>query len=177
MAVGNGPLAVGKAQPSRPHGIPAKCYIDSGAGDAVDTLRCSSSKTNAVAFSSGKRHRLEVLIAASNAFVAEEQALGDVGSNEILQAFKTAPTLIETRRPGLWRQTGSANSCYPSPAGFFPPLLREGVATVRNDECAAHHVGGGTTASCDRSNSIWATSINCFFRLLILPLWPKCGSS
>jgi|SRR5215212_12226168 hypothetical protein len=65
----------------------------------------------------------------------------------------------------------------PPPAGFFPPLLREGVAAERNDDWAAHHIAGDTTASRDGSNSFWAISINCFFRLPILPLWPICGSS
>jgi hypothetical protein len=47
--------------------------------DAGGISRSSSSKTNAVVFSAVQPHRLQVLKAASNAFVAEEQALGDVG--------------------------------------------------------------------------------------------------
>jgi hypothetical protein len=31
------------------------------------------------------------------------------------EAFKTAPTRIESRRAGLWQQTGGRISCYPSP--------------------------------------------------------------
>jgi hypothetical protein len=40
--------------------------------------------------------------AASNAFVAEEQALGDVGPNGVLRAFKTACTRISARRAALY---------------------------------------------------------------------------
>jgi hypothetical protein len=76
--------------------------LTGGAGDAVGTLRCSSGKTNAVAFSAVQPHRLEVLKAASNAFVAEEQALGDVEPNGVLRAFKTACTRISVRRAGLY---------------------------------------------------------------------------
>ena len=47
-----------------------------GAGDADDIVRGSSGKTNAVVFSAVQPHRLEVLKAASNAFVAEEQRPG-----------------------------------------------------------------------------------------------------
>jgi hypothetical protein len=55
-----------------------------------------------------------------------------VRPNEILQAFKTACTLIELWPPGLLRKDRRCISCYPYPAGFFPPLLREGVAAERN---------------------------------------------
>ena len=39
--------------------------------------------------------------AASNAFVAEEQALGDVGPNRVLRGFKIACARIASRRAGL----------------------------------------------------------------------------
>jgi hypothetical protein len=39
--------------------------------------------------------------------------------------LKSACTPIESRPTRLWQQTGVLYSCYPSPAGFFPPLLRE----------------------------------------------------
>jgi hypothetical protein len=42
---------------------------------------------NAIAFSAVQPHRLEVLKAASNAFVVEEQAVGDEGPNGVLRAF------------------------------------------------------------------------------------------
>ena len=38
-AVDIGPLAVGKAQPYRPHESPANRYINGGSGDAVGILR------------------------------------------------------------------------------------------------------------------------------------------
>jgi hypothetical protein len=71
--------------------------------------------TSAIAFSAIQPHRLEVLKAASSAFVAEERALGDVGPNGVLRAFKTACTLIEFWPLGLHKQTGDRTSCYPSP--------------------------------------------------------------
>jgi hypothetical protein len=40
--------------------------------------------------------------AASNAFVAEKQALGDVGPYGVLRAFKTACTRISVRRAALY---------------------------------------------------------------------------
>jgi hypothetical protein len=71
------------------------------ASDADDTLRCSSRKTSAIAFSVVQSCRLEGLKAASNAFEAEELALGDVEPNGVLRAFKTACTRISVRRAGL----------------------------------------------------------------------------
>jgi hypothetical protein len=97
--------------------------------------------------------------AALNAFVAEERALGDLGPNEMVQAFKTASTHIESRPIGPLREARGRNSrlpprCRRLRAGrgcgsggstkvvvrwdtgssqedrFFPPLLREEVAAV-----------------------------------------------
>src|SRR5215203_2447882 len=39
--------------------------------------------------------------------------------------LKSACTPIESRPTRLWQQTGVSYSCYPSPADFIPPLLRE----------------------------------------------------
>jgi hypothetical protein len=78
----------------RPHESPANIHLTGSAGDAVGTLLCSSSKTNAVVFSAVQPHLLEVLKAALNAFVAEEQVLGDAGPNGMLQGFKIACTRI-----------------------------------------------------------------------------------
>jgi hypothetical protein len=86
----------------RPQESPAKRHIMGGAVDAGGTLRCSSGQTSAIAFSAVQPHRLEVLKAASNAFVAEGQALGDVGPDRVLRGFKTACIHIESRRPALW---------------------------------------------------------------------------
>jgi hypothetical protein len=66
----------------RPHESPANSNIQDRAGDAVGTLRGFSVKTSAVVFSEDQPHLLEVLKAASNAFVAEEQALADVGPDQ-----------------------------------------------------------------------------------------------
>jgi hypothetical protein len=63
-------------------------------GDADGISRGSSGKTSAIAFPAVQPHPLEVLKAVSNAFVAEEQALADVGPDRVLQAFKTACTRI-----------------------------------------------------------------------------------
>ena len=59
-------------------------------GGAVGTLRCSSGKTNVIAFSVVQPHRLEVLKAALNACVAEERIL----------------TARETNRDGTSLQNG-----------------------------------------------------------------------
>ena len=72
---------------ARPQESPANDHIIDDAGDTVGTLRSSSGKTNAIAFSAVQPHRLEVLKAVSNAFVAEEQGLGDLGPNGVLRAF------------------------------------------------------------------------------------------
>jgi hypothetical protein len=53
------------------------------------------------------------------------------------EAFITAPTRIEVRPAGPCRVLGVEPSDYPSPAGFFPPLLREGVAAERNSNESA----------------------------------------
>ena|SRR5215211_3440236 len=90
----------------RPPESPANGRIINGAGDASAILRGSSGKTSAIAFSIVQPHRLEVLEGASNAFVAEEQAPGDRGPNRVLRGFKIACTRIESRRAGLWQQTG-----------------------------------------------------------------------
>jgi hypothetical protein len=58
----------------------------------------ASSRTSVIVFSAAQPHRLGVLKAALDAFVAEEQALGDVGLNGLLRAFKTASTHIELRQ-------------------------------------------------------------------------------
>jgi hypothetical protein len=50
------------------------------AGDAGSISRGSSGKTSAIAFSAVQLYRLQVLKAASNAFVAEEQALEEPGA-------------------------------------------------------------------------------------------------
>jgi hypothetical protein len=64
--------AAGKTQHCRLYRIPANHYINSDAGGAGGIVRCSSSKTSTIAFSAGQPYGLEVLKAASNAFVAEE---------------------------------------------------------------------------------------------------------
>ena len=71
-------------------------------GDAVGTLRGSSGKTSAIAYSAVQPHRLEVFKGASNAFIAAEQGLGDLAPIEMAQAFKTASTHIEPKQARLW---------------------------------------------------------------------------
>ena len=75
--------------------------LPNGAGDAGGLWRGSSGKTSAITFFIVQPHRLEVLRAASNAFVAEELALGALGSNEVLGACKSACTRISVRLPAL----------------------------------------------------------------------------
>jgi hypothetical protein len=53
-------------------------------------------------------------------------ALNARGVGRIGELFTTACTRIEARATCLSQQTGCRTSCYP-PAGFFPPLLREGL--------------------------------------------------
>jgi hypothetical protein len=77
-AVDNLLSAVDDSWQYRPQETPANSHIQDGAGDAVGTLRGSSGKTSAIAFSAVQLHRLEVLEGASNVFGAEEQTLGDV---------------------------------------------------------------------------------------------------
>jgi hypothetical protein len=72
-------MAVDNSWQYRPRESPAYSQITRGAGDAGGLLQCSD-KTSAVAFSAVQAHRLEFLKAASNAFVAEEQAFTDVGA-------------------------------------------------------------------------------------------------
>ena len=86
--------------------------------DAGGTLRCSSGKTNAIAFSAVQPHRLEVLKAVLKTFVAEEQALGDVGPNRVLRGFKTACTRIEVRTPGLRTRDRGPDLLVPLPRPF-----------------------------------------------------------
>ena len=50
------------------------------AGDAGGISRGSSGKTSVIAICAVQPYRLEVFKGAPNAFVAEEQALGDVGT-------------------------------------------------------------------------------------------------
>ena len=88
--------------------------------------------------------------AASNAFVAEEQALGDVGPNGVLRAFKTASTHIEPRRLGLYQQTGGRISCYPSPtpsgsASTSPARRRRGQEGSIRQTASAYAVPYSTT--------------------------------
>jgi hypothetical protein len=56
VAVGNNLLAVDNQQQYRPQESPANGPFSNDAGDAGDTLRGSSSKTNAVALSAGQPH-------------------------------------------------------------------------------------------------------------------------
>jgi hypothetical protein len=79
-AVGIHSMAVDSLKQYRPHESPANDHINDCAGDGGGILRGSSGKTNAVIFSAGQPHRLEVLEAASNAFLNEELALGDLGA-------------------------------------------------------------------------------------------------
>ena len=44
------------------------------------------------------------------------------------EPFTTACTRIEARPTGPLERTGGRNLLPTSPAGFFPPLLRDGVA-------------------------------------------------
>jgi hypothetical protein len=115
-AVGIGPLAVDNQQQYRPRESPANRYIMDGAVDAGGISRGSSCKTSAIAFSAVQPHRLEVLKATSNAFVAEEQALGDVGPNGVLRAFKIASRLIELWPPGPLVADRGRISCLPPPS-------------------------------------------------------------
>ena len=85
-------------------------------GGAGGTLRCYSGKTNAIAFYAVQPHRVQVFKAASNAFVAEEQALGGVGPNGMLQGFKIACTPIEPRRPASGSKPGVKPPDYPPPS-------------------------------------------------------------
>jgi len=82
----------------RPHESPANGHIEDGAGDAGGTLQCSSGKINAVSFSAVQPRRLKLLKVTSNAFLTEELALGDLGPTGMVQAFKTASTLISVRQ-------------------------------------------------------------------------------
>jgi hypothetical protein len=69
--------------------------------DGGGVSRGSSGETNAIAFYAVQPHRLLVLKVASNAFVAEEQALADVGPDRVLQALKTAGTHTDVRQAYL----------------------------------------------------------------------------
>ena len=99
----------------RPQESPANHYIHGNAGGAGGTLRCSSGKTSAIAFYAGQSHRLEVLKGASNAFGAEEQALGGVGPNGMLRGFKIACTRIEGRPTGSLVADRGSNLLLPLP--------------------------------------------------------------
>ena len=110
MAVGKASSADDNQQQYRLRENPAKRHIMGGAVDAGGTSRGSSCKTSAVVISAVQPHRLEVLKAASNAFVAEEQALGGVVPNGMPQGFKIAwythrvqatSPLVADRRPNL----------------------------------------------------------------------------
>ena len=68
--------------------------------DAGGISRGSSGKTSAIAFSAVQPRRLNLLKATSNAFLAEELALGDLGPTGMVQAFKTASTHIPVRTAG-----------------------------------------------------------------------------
>src|SRR5215211_8647020 len=94
-----------------------------GAGDAVGTLRRSSGKTKRLGFLRSSASSTRVLKAASNAFVTEEQALGDVGPNRFYEPSRQLLRAPRSGRPGLLYTTRGRISCYPSPPGFFPPPL------------------------------------------------------
>ena len=81
-----------------PQESPANGHIEDGAGDAVGTSRGPSGKTNAIAFSAVQPHRLEVFKAASNAFIAAEQGLGDLGPIE--RWPRPSKRLLRTSSPG-----------------------------------------------------------------------------
>jgi hypothetical protein len=85
-------------------------------GDAVGTSRGSSGKTSAIAYSADQPHRPEVFNAASNAFIAAEQGLGNLGPIEMAQAFKTASTHIEPRSTGLLVADRVEAPDYPPPS-------------------------------------------------------------
>jgi hypothetical protein len=123
MAVGNLPSAVDNQQQYRPREIPANRRIDEGAGDAVGILRYLlgtwffPSSRDPAAQGSFKF--------LSNVLVAEEQALA-AGRGLTVGASLQEPFVCASSpgRPGLSKTTGGRTSCYPSPAGFFPPCLR-----------------------------------------------------
>jgi hypothetical protein len=98
-------------QQCRPQESPANRYITGSAGDAVGTLQGSPVDEHRclVVYSD----LLSAVAAASNAFVAEEQALEDVGPTEMAQAFKTACTRIEGRPTGPYRGPGVESPAYP----------------------------------------------------------------
>src|SRR4051794_609452 len=74
--------------------------------------------------------------ATSNVFVAEEHTLDDPTAQRIERVSNTASMPIEARTTGpLEKDRGrdrGRTSCYPSPAGFFPPRVRKGVAAEFN---------------------------------------------
>jgi hypothetical protein len=116
VVVDNLPSAGDSQQQYRPRESPAKHPITGGAADAVGTLRCSSGKTNAAVFSAVQPNRPGVLVAASNALVAEEQALGELDLNRVLRGFKSACTRISVRQTNPLVADRGANSRYPSSA-------------------------------------------------------------
>jgi hypothetical protein len=125
------PMAVDNSWQCRPHDIPAKRYITGSAGDAVGILRWSSGKTNAVVFSAVQPHRLGVLIAASNAFVAEEQGLGTCGPTEMVQASKTASTHILPRLTGFSKNDRGSNLLTTPPQPVSLRRIGGGVGAER----------------------------------------------
>jgi hypothetical protein len=108
VAVGKASSAVDNQQQYRPQESPANSNIQDRAGDAGGTLRGSSGKTNAVVFSEGQPHRVEVLKAASSAFVAEEQALADVGPDQGTASFQNG---FYAHRGQSDRASGSRPGC------------------------------------------------------------------
>jgi hypothetical protein len=60
----------------RPHDKPVTKRSNDDAGDASGISRGASGETSVIAFSVVQPHRVEVLKAASNAFVAEEMIAG-----------------------------------------------------------------------------------------------------
>jgi hypothetical protein len=79
---------------------PQRQRLAGGAGDAVGILRGASGKTNAVDFSAVRSRRLEVLEAASNAFLGEERFPLLERPKGVLHAFKTACARIGVRTGG-----------------------------------------------------------------------------
>ena len=132
MAVGKASSAVDNQQQYRPQESPANSNIQDRAGDAGGTLRGSSGKTNAVVFSEGQPHRVEVLKAASSAFVAEEQALADVGPDQGTASFQNG---FYAHRGQSDRASGSRPGCellLPLPQLILSAATKEGVAAERN---------------------------------------------
>ena len=115
-------------------------------GDAGGILRGSSGKENTVAFSAVQPHRLEVLKAASNAFVAEEQAPGECG---LPRWHRPSKRLLHASSPGDRASSGRPGAKTPGyPCPFATAVLRRDVAYAPERISLCEHVIYACRASC-----------------------------